>query len=195
MAVPLTPAPSSSQWSLLPQSVCLLHCCCRRCAVVDAVVMWLSSLRGVPLLGLNAARALRSAHPHCSRILPFRIKGGAKGVVHIPLPLTRAPCPVSRLPGYVRPFCVLPVLCMWQIGKGGTRKLGRGCARARTHPFAHPVRTPHLRPCAQTGRMCAHPPLSARGQQSMRKKGGGGGPRARGGRKGRGRKKHKKHGE
>src|SRR6266702_3919615 len=52
------------------------------------------------------------------------------------------------------------------------QKLGRGCTHAHTHPFAHPVCTPHLHPCAQTGCACVHPPLSAHGQQSTWKRGG-----------------------
>src|SRR6266702_271615 len=69
-------------------------------------------------------------------------------------------------------------------GEGGHMATGEGgCVCA--HPFAHPVRTPHLHARAQMGHMCAHPPFSACSQQSTWEGGGahiqGGGGGSRGG--------------
>src|SRR6266702_3824280 len=121
-----------------------------------------SWLRGVPLLGLHAARALRSAHPTVRASSRSAQRGARRGWYTSP----------ARSRAHPARFRASLVTCGYlRTPRPVHVANGEGWC-ARTHPFAHPVRTPRLRARARTGRACAYPPLSARGQQSTRKRGG-----------------------
>src|SRR6266702_271617 len=129
------------------------------------VLVWGSPAQFACCLGPPFCTPPPFAHP------PIPHKGGHKGGGTHPPPIHACTLP-GFMPAWLHvAICVLPILCTWQMGKGGTWQLGRGGVCVHTH-----LHTLYALPICMQGHKwgtCVPTPHSLHAANRAHGKGGG----------------------